>query len=253
MNQLLALYPRAWRRRYEEEFRELLAARPPTLRDRLDIVLGAVDARLHPQLAPEPVVRVPTAADRWLALACVVAGALFGIWGGIIAVATPTWGSAGLADDGLMSAAYSAGFAGMILAIGALLGLAYRHADQLGATGAFGAVLAALGFLVAVGGASAVSVLCLTGGKLLLAPGLARVVPSLVVILFTGATILLALAMFGFVGSDGQTTFWLLFALGYGPAWAILGLSLRHARLPSAISAPTAAEHPAVAPTPAGA
>jgi hypothetical protein len=64
---LLSLYPRSWRERYGEEFAELLAERPPSLGDRLDIVRGAVDARLHPQVrgsehAPD---RVP---DRfWIA------------------------------------------------------------------------------------------------------------------------------------------------------------------------------------------
>jgi hypothetical protein len=47
---LLSLYPAGWRERYGEEFAELLAARPPSLGDRVDIVRGAVDARLHPQV-----------------------------------------------------------------------------------------------------------------------------------------------------------------------------------------------------------
>jgi hypothetical protein len=47
---LLSLYPSGWRKRYGEEFTELLAARPPSLGDRVDIVRGAVDARLHPQV-----------------------------------------------------------------------------------------------------------------------------------------------------------------------------------------------------------
>jgi hypothetical protein len=51
MTVLLSLYPKEWRARYGEEFAELLAERPPSLRDRLDIVGGALDARLHPQLA----------------------------------------------------------------------------------------------------------------------------------------------------------------------------------------------------------
>jgi len=49
---LLSLYPRSWRERYGEEFAELLAARPPSLGERIDIVRGAVDARLHPQIRP---------------------------------------------------------------------------------------------------------------------------------------------------------------------------------------------------------
>ena len=51
MSRLVALYPAAWRRRYEAEFLDLLAARPPGPRDRFDIVLGALDARFRPQLA----------------------------------------------------------------------------------------------------------------------------------------------------------------------------------------------------------
>jgi hypothetical protein len=46
---LLSLYPRAWRERYEDEFIALLEARPPDVHDKVDILRGAVDARLHPQ------------------------------------------------------------------------------------------------------------------------------------------------------------------------------------------------------------
>jgi hypothetical protein len=59
MSALIRLYPRAWRERYEAEFLTLLEARPPTIGDRFDIVRGAVDARLHPQVrrpdVPDPV------------------------------------------------------------------------------------------------------------------------------------------------------------------------------------------------------
>jgi hypothetical protein len=60
MTRLIALYPRTWRDRYEHEFVALMAERPPDPRDQLDIVRGAIDARLHPQLrstgpdGPEP-------------------------------------------------------------------------------------------------------------------------------------------------------------------------------------------------------
>jgi hypothetical protein len=50
MSGLIRLYPRAWRERYGDEFEALVAERPPTLRDRADIVRGAVDARLFPQV-----------------------------------------------------------------------------------------------------------------------------------------------------------------------------------------------------------
>jgi hypothetical protein len=57
MSGLIRLYPAAWRERYGEEFLALLEARPPTPGDRFDIVRGAIDARLHPQVrqaSPEP-------------------------------------------------------------------------------------------------------------------------------------------------------------------------------------------------------
>jgi hypothetical protein len=56
MTRLLALYPRSWRDRYEDEFLSLIEDRPPDALDRIDIVRGAIDARLHPRrdLGREP-------------------------------------------------------------------------------------------------------------------------------------------------------------------------------------------------------
>jgi hypothetical protein len=48
MSALLKLYPPAWRARYGTEMTALLETRPPTARDRLDLVRGAADAWLHP-------------------------------------------------------------------------------------------------------------------------------------------------------------------------------------------------------------
>jgi len=50
MSALVRLYPAAWRARYGAEFETLLAERPPTARDLVDIVIGAVDARISPQV-----------------------------------------------------------------------------------------------------------------------------------------------------------------------------------------------------------
>lgn len=44
------LYPRAWRQRYGAEMKEMLTAQRLTLRTALDLVAGAIDARLNPQL-----------------------------------------------------------------------------------------------------------------------------------------------------------------------------------------------------------
>ena len=59
MTRLIALYPRTWRDRYEDEFLALLNARGPDPLDRLDIVRGAIDARIHPQVKGSPVAPEP--------------------------------------------------------------------------------------------------------------------------------------------------------------------------------------------------
>lgn len=51
---LLRLYPREWRRRYGDEMRELLAEQRLSFRTIADLVAGAIDARINPQLRAEP-------------------------------------------------------------------------------------------------------------------------------------------------------------------------------------------------------
>ena len=51
---LIRLYPAAWRDRYGAEFAALLSERRPGWLHRLDIVRGAVDARLHPEVVRRP-------------------------------------------------------------------------------------------------------------------------------------------------------------------------------------------------------
>ena len=65
MTALVRIYPRAWRDRYEDEFLGVLAEAPPSFLDRIDILLGAMDARLHPEVPGDgrtTEFRAPTAA-----------------------------------------------------------------------------------------------------------------------------------------------------------------------------------------------
>lgn len=65
MKWLLLLYPRPWRDRYEAEFLALLDdldTRPWSLRIVLDLLLGAVDARLRPQITARSPESVPLAS-----------------------------------------------------------------------------------------------------------------------------------------------------------------------------------------------
>lgn len=53
MRRLLALYPGPWRRRYGLEFAVVLDALPPSPALIFDVVLGAIDAHLDPQIAED--------------------------------------------------------------------------------------------------------------------------------------------------------------------------------------------------------
>ncbi len=122
MNRLVALYPRAWRDRYEAEFLALMADRSPTPRDRLDVLRGAVDARLHPQLRRSP----SAGPDRGRSLPL---GPALAVLAGVLWVAT------GLAFAGSPIDPY----------------LGYKQSDWAGLLAAGGALLAGLtGCVVAI-------------------------------------------------------------------------------------------------------
>jgi hypothetical protein len=225
---LLRLYPAAWRARYGDEFAELLAARPPSVRDRADIVFGAVDARLHSQVADTPPRRVASTGDRVLAFAALAAGALFSTWAGIILLFSPRWGEGETVGNDLLALSYGAGMLGAVIAIAVLLGLIYRHIHDLRSIGTLGALVVAAGFLMLTGdsgdsGGTALIVVGTVG----MSPGLARAVGRPVAAVVLGSTLLLASAMLGFVSSGGQELLWLSMLAGYGPAWVLLGMRLR--------------------------
>jgi hypothetical protein len=63
---ILRLYPMPWRRRYGDEVERLLLDRPPGIRDRLDLLGGALDAHLHPWWAPAwPIVAAGIGGIAW--------------------------------------------------------------------------------------------------------------------------------------------------------------------------------------------
>lgn len=74
MRALVRLYPATWRARYGVEFETLLAERPPTRRDMVDILLGAVDARVSPQVGAELVGRHAHPSDRIAGVAAIAGG-----------------------------------------------------------------------------------------------------------------------------------------------------------------------------------
>ena len=82
MDRLLRLYPRPWQARYGDEVTALLAESPPGWRDRLDLTKGALDAHLHPIVAPS-----------WPVAAAAISGVAWTVAGGIAMgqPAPPDW------------------------------------------------------------------------------------------------------------------------------------------------------------------
>lgn len=122
MNRLIELYPRAWRDRYEVEFLGVMEARMPSLGDRVDVVRGAIDARLHPQVAATgPGDPAPARSARLGGVLAVVGGAL--------------WAAAGIAFNSSLvnpSLGYKESDSAVVIAIAAafLTGLAALAASR---------------------------------------------------------------------------------------------------------------------------
>lgn len=123
MSGLLRLYPAAWRERYEEEFLALLEARPPTLGDRFDVVRGAIDARLHPQVGQathDPIKDGDTRDARRLGIATVVGAIAWVAAFGVVLMGPIRYDGDGAYRDG--SAAFPFFFASVVLIVGGLVG-----------------------------------------------------------------------------------------------------------------------------------
>ena len=239
MNPWLALYPNAWRTRYGDEFAALLAARRPVLRDRLDIVRGAIDAHLDPQ-RPGPAPLPATSADRAIGVAAIGAGLLLTSWTvALVAFARP-WG-AGTTDLGPFEwLVWMAAFWGAALGSLALFTIVLRYRAAIGDLAVLGGLAAGLGLLIASTGLLAATLVMY--GTFLLARGIGRrVVPAPIATLLVGATALAMAGMVAFVLGSGQDPRLLWFLVLYGPSWVVFGVAmlLRRSR-PVATGGPVA-------------
>jgi hypothetical protein len=113
MLNLIRLYPDAWRRRYGPELEELLAERT-SLRDRIDVIRGALDAHRHGEL-----VRPDGLAAR-IAVARRVTG-LLALAGGLVWVGVSVLGRVVSSGDAGADLAPAVGIA-MALMAGGLVG-----------------------------------------------------------------------------------------------------------------------------------
>ena len=245
---LLRLYPAPWRERYGDEFRELLADRPPTLRDRLDVVAGAIDARLHPQVGRTQD-DVPTRPDRSVAATLALGGVLLTVWAAVGASIAPRWDSGEIIEPSrlaMLGVSTSAGFLAAFVMSAGLLLIASRYDWYVGRRGAVGAVLTAAGLVFAGLGGGIPALVLLVGGTTMFAIGLRRrLIGTNSAALLLATTLLLVAAFVSFAIGGGQdpTVLWCLVA--YGPAWLLVAADFR-APIGARVAEPTS---PAISPT----
>jgi MFS family permease len=243
VSRLLALYPAAWRARYGDEFAELLEARPPSPRDRLDIVIGAIDARINPQVPDADGGERSVAGDRAARAVAIVVGVLFTIWGVVGATSMVPWDS-GLEPTisaELMNLAWASGALGSLLAPVAFGIVIARYERVLGGAGLAGATLASLGLIMSAFGMGIAALLALCGGVVLFSwRARERILSTPIAVAFATGSLLCSGAFLAFVAGDGKDVGLLLPMVALGPSWILFGLDLRRPQPMLEGSSPTA-------------
>lgn len=225
MSRLLRLYPAAWRERYEAEFIGTLQERPVGLTGSVDIVHGAIDAHLHPEL----IAGAPHAwTHRLPGLMATAAGLIWSWYYLRIVLAAPEeWG-------------YGV-FIAMLLMLFAVLGdYMASHVRRIALTVSAllaAAVLAGVQPLSVIGDGmlnlalGAAAALLLSGGMLTLAAVRAGIGAGFRWLLIAGFLVVpvavAILIMGGFGPTDpGGAPAMVVAILPYGIAWAIIGLRM---------------------------
>ncbi len=242
MTALVRLYPRAWRDRYEAEFLGILETRPPSVRDRLDIVRGALDARLHPEVPGSrqgSQGREGLAIARWAAAAAILAGLGSLAWTGLILRYFKGWG-AGEPEHAALGGVLSAITFLSLAAAHGLLAVAGQRSMRT--AGAPGASVAAVSFLFAATGGGLAIALGVTGSVVLAAAMAGRTISVWLSAAWIAASVLLLGAMLAFTAGGGQNVSLLALMAPFGLAWLLVGLAVLRRGFPS----------PAIAPDPSG-
>ncbi len=255
MKRLVGLYPADWQARYGPEFEAVLDARPPSVRDRIDILRGAIDARLHPQ-APGTGDRSPAPYP-----VSVLPGVLLALGGLAWAIASLIVATARITPSGYLDAEAAWAFMmaaivliplGTTIALGALPSPMARRGGALNA--AFLVSVLAVWILpwpiLGIAMILAVVFFSLTGLHHAIVAArvgwVPRAVAALVVVATTAGVAGFAwFLMLGLGGPGGQAsaqeTFRLLYTVvvaPFGVAWVLLGaFMVRRSRMPSAAEA----------------
>lgn len=234
MSALVRLYPRPWRERYETEFLALLASRPPSIGDRVDIVRGAVDARLHPELSGgggERPGRTPP--ERIAAAASLAAGALWLAWFGLIVRDFRGWG-AGEMESAAVAMALSVG-AALTLAVAHVF-VAYAAQGVMRPVGGIGASIAVVAFVLTAFGGGATAYFALVGSAMLAAALSGRGLPASLAIGWTASALLMLAVLVAFIAGQGRDLGLLPLGFLYGASWVVVGayIGLRGVPRPAA-------------------
>lgn len=206
---LIGLYPRAWQRRYGDELAAVLEAGGLGVRDRIDLIRGAIDAHLHPSRPS----MVPV-------LAAIAAGGLASAHAIALAAQPVPLDWPGYLIDALPLAILA-----VALLVPAVIGLWLRLGDADGAIGRLGIVVAIAGhgaWLVALAAAAlqieygpltAVAATVAMAGSAMLGVALAGGGAPVIGLLLVGA---------GLAGVAPPALAWPLFAA----AWTGIGFRL---------------------------
>lgn len=221
MSALVRLYPRPWRERYETEFLAVLASRPPSIGDRVDIVRGAVDARLHPELPGNTAgSHRLTPPERIAAASSLAAGALWLAWFGLIVRDFRGWGM-GEPENAILMVALST-FAGLALAVAHVF-VAYAAQGVMRPIGGVGASIAAVAFVLTAFGGGESAFFALIGSAMLAGALAGRGLPVGLGLGWAASALLVLAVFLGFVAGQGRDVGLLPLALLFGVAWVGVG------------------------------
>lgn len=228
MTWLVRMYPGAWRERYGPELEALLEARPPTLADRLDLIRGALDARVDPQVVSPERDRHRSPRDAGTRVAIIVGGALLWAWALGLALLLTPWSGPEPEPGPFLVIVPLVGLVGALATAGALLALALMHEAAVGRLGAVGAATTALAIvLMPIGSGIGGIALLLVGTAIFCAAFSPRVVSRGAALAPLLATVVVVGGILAFVAGEGQDVRLIWFAVVYGPAWVVFGLALR--------------------------
>ena len=229
MSRLVALYPRAWRARYEGEFLALLAERRQGPRDSFDIVRGAVDAHLHPDWPPAPERPARSRAQVATALAAIVGGIGWLAWVALLLAFFRGWdaGEPEIAPLGRILA-----FIVGTSMVAAIVGIAVKFEPVMSSTGLIASTIAAVSIGFSAFGGGVIQLIGLGALAVMAATISGKAIPRWLAIFWIASNVVAGVAMVAFVGSNGKDVALLALLAPHAVAWVLVGIAIAVRRPP---------------------